>query len=148
MIIKMIGVICFWNGIIKILVNTSIMNKIKKILSPFINKVYKKEDDETKELITINMVSNMLGIGNAATPAGIKTMQKMDEKNTGRNMTKSMNLFLLMNCLSIQLFPSTVMSIMISFGIEDVSKIIVPIWIVSAIVFISIIGGGLCLFQD
>lgn len=144
----MIGVICFWNGIIKILVNTSIMNKIKKILSPFINKVYKKEDDETKELITINMVSNMLGIGNAATPAGIKTMQKMDEKNTGRNMTKSMNLFLLMNCLSIQLFPSTVMSIMISFGIEDVSKIIVPIWIVSAIVFISIIGGGLCLFQD
>ena len=133
---------------IKILVNTSMMNKIKKILSPFINKIYKKEDNETKELITINMISNILGIGNAATPAGIKAMKKMDEKNTGENMTKSMNLFLLMNCLSIQLFPSTIMSIMVSLGIGDASKIIVPIWIVSAIVFVIIIGGGMCLFQD
>ena len=144
----MVGVICFWNGMIKILVNTSMMNKIKKILSPFINKIYKKEDNETKELITINMISNILGIGNAATPAGIKAMKKMDEKNTGENMTKSMNLFLLMNCLSIQLFPSTIMSIMVSLGIGDASKIIVPIWIVSAIVFVIIIGGGMCLFQD
>ena len=139
---------CFWSGIIKILVNTSIIKKIGKILRPLIGKIYKNESEETKELITINMVSNMMGIGNAATPAGIKFMKKMDSESSGSEMTKSMKLFLLMNCLSIQILPSTIMSIMISQGVENVGRIIVPIWTVSVIVFVVIMVVGMCLFQD
>lgn len=147
-IISLIGVMCFWSGIIKILINTSIIKKIETILRPFISKIYKNEDDETKELITINMVSNMMGIGNAATPAGIKAMKKMDSENKDENMTKGMKMFLLMNCLSIQILPNTIMSIMTSQGVENVGRIIVPIWIVSIIVFVVIMGVGTCLFQD
>lgn len=147
-IISLIGVMCFWSGIIKILVNTNIIKKIQKILKPLINRIYKSENDETRELITINMVSNMMGIGNAATPAGIKAMKKMDNENKGENMTKSMKMFLLMNCLSIQILPSTIMSIMASQGVENVGRIIIPIWIVSIIVFVVIMGVGTCLFQE
>ena len=75
-------------------------------------------------------------------------MKKMDEKNNSEKMTKSMNLFVLMNCLSIQILPTTIMSILSSHGVENVGKIIVPIWIISCIVFVAIMGAGVCLFQD
>ena len=112
MTIKLVGIMCFWSGMIKILINTSVMNKLKKLLGPFVNKVYKDEDAETKELITINIVSNMMGIGNAATPTGIKAMKKMDSNCGDEKFSSSMCLFVLMNCLSIQILPSTIMSIM------------------------------------
>ncbi len=148
LIINLTAVMCFWCGIIKILTKTSIMRILEKMLRPIVGKIFKNEESDVKDLITINMLSNMIGIGNAATPAGISAMEKMDEKANSEKMTKSMNLFVLMNCLSIQILPTTIMSILSSHGVEDVGKIIIPIWIISCIAFVVIMGVGVCLFQD
>ena len=132
---------------IKILKNTRILGKIKKILRPLINKLFKNESEKAKELITLNVVSNMLGIGNAATPMGIKAMEELDKTNKSNKLSTGMNIFVLLNTLSIQIMPTTIISIRASLGSENAGKIIIPVWIVSIITFIITIGLGLKIFK-
>ena len=116
----------------KIVQETSLMKKLTKIISPLMKILFpkmKKEDKEYKE-ITINIIANLLGIGNAATPLGLKAMQTMQEKNPQKDrITDSMAMFIVLNTASIQLIPSTVIAVRASLGSVNPSQIIVPVWI-------------------
>lgn len=136
------GILCFWSGMIKIAKNTNILGKFEKILRPFVGKIFKNTTENAKKLITLNMVSNLIGIGNAATPAGIDALKEMEKENTNEKMSKEMNLFILMNTLSIQLFPTTVISILASQGSENAGIIIVPVIITSIFTFFIIMFLG------
>ncbi len=76
------------------------------------------------------MVANILGLGNAATPLGIKAMQTMQEKNNNKKvLTNDMAMFIVLNTASIQLIPTTVIAIRNSLGSNNPTAIIVPVWI-------------------
>ena len=130
--LKLFGTMCLWNGLMKIVQETSLMKKLTKIISPLMKILFpkmKKEDKEYKE-ITINIIANLLGIGNAATPLGLKAMQTMQEKNPQKDrITDSMAMFIVLNTASIQLIPSTVIAVRASLGSVNPSQIIVPVWI-------------------
>ena len=82
--ISLLGVICLWNGIMQILLETGITKYISKFLKPIMKILFpklKKEDTEYKE-ITMNMMANIMGLGNAATPSGLKAMETMQRKNS------------------------------------------------------------------
>lgn len=132
LILKLFGTMCLWNGLMKIVQETSLMKKLTKFISPlmrFLFPTMKKEDKEYKE-ITINIIANLLGIGNAATPLGVKAMQTMQEKNPQKDrITDSMAMFIVLNTASIQLIPSTVIAVRASLGSVNPSQIIVPVWI-------------------
>lgn len=132
LILKLFGTMCLWNGLMKIVQETSLMTKLTKFISPlmkFLFPTMKKEDKEYKE-ITINIIANLLGIGNAATPLGLKAMQTMQEKNPQKDrITDSMAMFIVLNTASIQLIPSTVIAVRASLGSVNPSQIIVPVWI-------------------
>ena len=132
LILKLFGTMCLWNGLMKIVQETSLMKKLTQIISPLMKILFpkmKKEDKEYKE-ITINIIANLLGIGNAATPLGLKAMQTMQEKNPQKDrITDSMAMFIVLNTASIQLIPSTVIAVRASLGSVNPSQIIVPVWI-------------------
>lgn len=132
LILKLFGTMCLWNGLMKIVQETSLMKKLTKIISPLMKILFpkmKKEDKEYKE-ITINIIANLLGIGNAATPLGLKAMQTMQEKNPQKDrITDSMAMFIVLNTASIQLIPSTVIAVRASLDSVNPSQIIVPVWI-------------------
>ena len=132
LILKLFGTMCLWNGLMKIVQETSLIKKLTKIISPLMKILFpkmKKEDKEYKE-ITINIIANLLGIGNAATPLGLKAMQTMQEKNPQKDrITDSMAMFIVLNTASIQLIPSTVIAVRASLGSVNPSQIIVPVWI-------------------
>ena len=132
LILKLFGTMCLWNGLMKIVQETSLMKKLTKIISPLMKILFpkmKKEDKEYKE-ITINIIANLLGIGNAATPLRLKAMQTMQEKNPQKDrITDSMAMFIVLNTASIQLIPSTVIAVRASLGSVNPSQIIVPVWI-------------------
>lgn len=132
LILKLFGTMCLWNGLMKIVQETSLMKKLTKFISPLMKILFpkmKKEDKEYKE-ITINIIANLLGIGNAATPLGLKAMQTMQEKNPQKDkITDSMTMFIVLNTASIQLIPSTVIAVRASLGSVNPSQIIVPVWI-------------------
>lgn len=75
-VLKFLGIMCFWNGMIAVLRKTSIVDKIGKLLRPIICFFFSKESEDVKELITINMISNLIGIGNAATPTRYSGYEK------------------------------------------------------------------------
>ena len=111
--ITFLGTMCLWTGIIEIIKNTSLINKLKNALKPLMKIMFpniKKEDKEYDE-ISMNIVANLLGIGNAATPLGIKALQTMQEKNNEKEkLTDSMVLFIVLNTASIQIIPTTVIA--------------------------------------
>ena len=78
LIIKLFGTMCLWNGLMKIVQKSSLINKLSNMISPLMKFLFpkmNKEDKEYKE-ITINIIANLLGIGNAATPLGLQAGKK------------------------------------------------------------------------
>ena len=142
LIITLAGTMCFWSGIMNVLEKTDFFVKLKNVISKIIKIIFKKvdKDSEENEYISLNILSNILGLGNAATPMGIKAMDSMDKKNKNKKyMTKDMMMFILINTASIQIIPTTVIAIRASLGSNNASGMIFQIWIVSIIVFVSVI---------
>ena len=82
--IKLFGTMCLWNGLMKIVQETSLMKKLVKLIQPIMKVLFpkmKKEDKEYKE-ITINIIANLLGIGNAATPLRNKSNENNARKKS------------------------------------------------------------------
>jgi spore maturation protein A len=131
MIILFFGTMCLWNGIMKIIQETTMINKLTKAITPFMKFLFpnmNKEDDEYKE-ITVNIIANILGLGNAATPLGLKAMQTMQKKNKNKDkVSDEMAMFIVLNTASLQIIPTTVIAIRTSLGSIEPCSIIVPIW--------------------
>lgn len=140
--INLLGTICLWNGIMKIANETNIIEKLTKILEPLINLLFPelKKNKKIKKEISMNVVANILGLGNAATPLGLKAMQSMQEENPKKDtVTNSMMTFIVLNTASIQLIPTTVLSIRNSLGSANPTDIVLPVWIAT----ISAAIGGM-----
>lgn len=130
--ITLLGTMCLWNGIMKIASETTLMKKLTHLLTPIIHFLFPelKEDSETKNAISMNIVANILGLGNAATPLGIKAMKAMQEKNENKEvLTNSMATLIVLNTASIQIIPTTVIAIRSSLGSSNPTAIIFPVWV-------------------
>lgn len=136
------GTLCLWNGIMEIASNTTLMEKLTKILSPLMKILFpeiKKQDKEYKE-ISMNMVANILGLGNAATPLGLKAMETMQEKNANKDrLSNSMAMLIVINTASLQIIPTTVIAIRTSLESTNPTSIIVPVWVATIAAFITVV---------
>lgn len=142
MVINLFGTMCFWCGIMAIVSETSLQEKLKKIISPLNKKIFRNLDQKSKayEHITVNMVTNMLGIGNAATPAGLKAVEELEKENLSKDkLSDEIILFIVINTASLQLIPTNVIAIRNSLNSENPSGIIVAVWFSSILTFVSII---------
>lgn len=142
--ITFLGTMCLWNGMMKILQETSLMEKLTKLLKPFMRFLFPdlKNNDKAYQEISMNIIANILGLGNAATPLGLKAMKTMQKQNSKKDtLSNSMAMFIVLNTASLQLIPTTVIAIRSSLGSENPSSIIIPVWIatiVAAIVGVSV----------
>lgn len=128
----LLGNMCLWCGIIKIIQETKIMKFLIKLLNPILKWLFPDAKDNKKamEAISINTISNIIGIGNAATSSGLQAMEEMQKQNENKKkLTKSMTMLVVLNTASIQILPTTVLAIRSSLSSKNPSAIIVPIWI-------------------
>lgn len=138
--IKLFGTMCLWNGLMKIVQETSLIIRLSNLIRPLMRFLFPKMNEKDKEYkeITLNIIANLLGIGNAATPLGLKAMKTMQEKNTKKDtVTDSMAMFIVLNTASIQIIPTTVIAVRASMGSENPAQIILPLWIVTIITDIT-----------
>lgn len=119
-----------WSGLISIMDESGLSSKIGKLLSPISRKLFPNESEETRKYITLNFSANLLGAGGAATPLGIQAVKSMQK---GNKITSSMVLFAVINTTSIQLIPTTVISILSSNGATNPYSIIIPTIIISTL---------------
>ena len=122
--IELCAVYAVWLGIMELVDASGLSEKLAKLLRPLIKKIFKVDDAETQKIIALNVSANMLGLGNASTPIGIKAMQKLDDGSGKANF--AMIMLVVLNATSIQLLPTTVIGLRASAGSENPSDIIIP----------------------
>lgn len=115
MIIKLIPLMCLWLGVMNIASHSGLLDKMAKKISKVVSIIFPEiQDNEAISLISSNIIMNMLGLGNAATPFGLKTMKRMQELNDKKDTaTRSMITFLVINTASVTIIPTTVISLRI-----------------------------------
>ena len=143
--LTLLGTLCLWNGIMKIAVNTSIIEKLTKFLKPLISFIFPeiKNNKKINNEISMNIIANILGLGNASTPLGLKAMESMQKENNDKSrLSDSMAMFILINTASLQIIPTTVISIRSSLGSQEPAKIIIAVWIATIAAFTTAIISG------
>lgn len=130
--LTLLGTICLWSGIMEIAKKTTLIEKLTKLLSPVMRFLFPdiKQTDEAHKEMSMNIIANVLGLGNAATPLGLKAMSSLQKQNKQKDrLTNSMAMFIILNTASLQLIPTTVLSIRSSLGSNSPTSIILPVWI-------------------
>ena len=126
---ELCAVYVVWLGFIELIDASGLSNKLAKLLRPLIKKIFKVDNEEIQKIIALNISANMLGVGNAATPMGIKAMQALDDKSGKANF--AMIMLVVINATSIQLLPTTVIGLRSSAGSSNPADIILPTLIVT-----------------
>lgn len=132
-VLSFAGVMCLWTGLINAAERAGLSKLLKKVLSPIIRFLFPKLDKKSKALdfITLNICANLLGLGNGATPMGVKAMKELDRG--GDYPTDEMCMFIVLNTTAFQLIPSSILALRSGMGAEDTFSVIVPIWVTSLI---------------
>lgn len=130
--ISLMGNMCLWCGIMNIVKKTKLIDMLRKLLRPSLNIIFKdvKNNEIIMNDISINIISNILGIGNAATPAGLKAMKEMQKENKNKkNISNAMATLIVLNTASLQVIPTTVLAIRTTMNSNNPASIVMPIWI-------------------
>ncbi len=125
----LLGIVSLWLGITRIIEDSGLIYRISHAFRPMIIRLFKTipPDHPAITSITLNMLANLFGLGNAATPLGIKAMQDLQTLNEDKgSLTFEMMLFIVLNTASIQLIPFTVVGILTDFGSANPSAVVFP----------------------
>lgn len=129
--IRLVGTMGLWSGLFRVAQKAGLLTMLSRWIRPLTRFLFRGEQDaETLDHITTNMVSNMIGIGNAATPAGLAAMRRMGERSGGKP-TAAMAVFCVLNGASIQLIPTTIISMRADAGSAMPADVMVCIWLTS-----------------
>lgn len=134
--ITLCGVMAFWNGVMKIAEECHITDRFSRVMRPLIKLLFPKLNPESPAAgaISMNITANLLGLGNAATPFGIKAMNELNKLNSGRAAASDdMVTFVVINTASLQLIPTTIAALRASCGAKVPMDIMPSIWLASVI---------------
>lgn len=128
LILEMMPLIVLWTGIMKIAEESGLLNIFSRLLNPLLSKLFPSLNKEHKALgyIASNIAANMLGLGSAATPFGLKAMEELERDNPKKDTaTEAMITFLVLNTGGVTLIPTTVIALRIMHGSINPTEIII-----------------------
>lgn len=138
--LELMPVIVLWTGIMKIAEESGALDKFAKILEPFLKKLFPSVKNGSKALgyISSNIAANALGLGSAATPAGLKAMQELQKENTDKTKaSEAMVTFLVLNTAGVTVIPTTILAMRVMYNSSNPAEIIPPAVIATALSCVS-----------
>ena len=145
LIFTMIPIMCLWLGIMNIAKKSGLLAKLAKTLTPILRILFPEipKEHQAFSYISINIIMNMLGVGNAATPFGLKAMKELQELNTNKDTaSRSMITFIVLNTAAVTIIPTTIISLRV------LNKSITPMAIVPYIIITSTLSCIIGLILD
>ena len=130
LILTMMEVTVLWTGILNIAKTSGLLSKFANLISPLLSKLFPDipPSHESLTYISSNVAANMLGLGSAATPFGLKAMKSLQDINDNKKVaSKSMITFLVLNTSGVTIIPTTVIALRLSFNSMNPSEIIILI---------------------
>lgn len=134
--ISLIGAYALWLGVLNIAKNAGIVSALAKRMRKLIGWLFSdiKKNSKATGYITLNIVANMLGMGNAATPFGLKAMKALQEENPNKSLaTHSMCMLLVINASSVQIIPLTVIALRSAAGSTAPAEIVLTAFLATSI---------------
>ncbi|MDD3410694.1 MAG: hypothetical protein PHY12_07765 [Eubacteriales bacterium] len=143
--LKLAAGYAFFCGLLEILKGLNGPARLSRLLSPLIRRLFPAVREEaTREAIVMNFTANMLGLGNAATPMGIRAMEQMAlERERGADVSGAICLFLVINSTSLQLLPTTVLSLRTAAASAQPGAIVLPTLLCTTVS--TVVGSALAL---
>ncbi len=129
LMLSIFPVIVLWSGIMKIAEEAGMLRKFAKILEPILSKLFPSvpKDNPALGFIASNIAANMMGLGSAATPFGLKAMTELQKINDKKDTASvPMITFLVLNTAGVTIVPTTVLALRIAHGSANPSEIILP----------------------
>lgn len=125
--IGLIGVLVFWLGFMAVAQKAGLLDKLAFLFRPIVKVIFPEVPKESKAMgyMVANMVANLFGLGNAATPLGLKAMEELKRMNGNRDeASRSMVTFLVINTAGITLIPTTIIGLRVTYGSVNPTEII------------------------
>lgn len=129
LILNLLPIIVLWTGILKIAEVSGLLDKFAKLLSPILSRLFPDVPINNKALgyISSNIAANMLGLGSAATPAGLKAMNELQKINPQKDTASTpMITFLVLNTAGVTLIPTTILALRVAYKSASPGEIILP----------------------
>ncbi len=129
LVLDIMPIIVLWSGLMKIAEDSHLLNKFARMLYPFLKKLFPsvKNDSLALGYISSNIAANMLGLGSAATPFGLKAMAELQKENKSKKeASPAMITFLVLNTAGVTLIPTTVIALRLMYKSSSPEEIIVP----------------------
>ncbi len=139
-----VGIMTLWLGMAKIAEESGLMRAFSKILAPFVTRLFPgiPKDHPAMGDMLMNMAANILGMGGAATPFGLKAMEELQQLNTVKDVASAnMITFLAINTASINLIPATVIALRVAAGSRNPTEIVGPTIFATAVASIVAISA-------
>ena len=127
------GTLCFWSGLMEVMDRSGLSKGIARLLQPLISRLFGPDgkDEEARAAISQNMAANLLGLGSAATPAGLRAARRLHTLAESRGETcHRVFLLIVINTASIQLLPTSVAAVRAANAPYD---ILPAVWLASAV---------------
>ncbi|WP_026694775.1 nucleoside recognition domain-containing protein [Peribacillus kribbensis] len=139
--IGLISILVFWLGLMRVAEESRLLEKVSLLVRPLVRRLFPEVPSSHPAMgyIVSNIMANLFGLGNAATPLGIKAMEQLKKLNGGKtSASRSMITFLAINTSSITLIPATVIAIRMNYHSASPTDIVFPTLIAT---IISAAGG-------
>lgn len=129
--IGLCGALCLWNGVLRLLEAGGVAGLLTRLLRPLLCRLYPEAegDEEALSALAENLAANLLGLGNAATPAGVRAARALSK---GERATDGLCRLAVMNSASVTLLPATVCALRASLGSKTPFDIVPAVWVVSS----------------
>ena len=132
--ISMAGMLCLWSGVMEVMRQSGLAEKLSRMLAPVLRLLFPQErtDRAVMDSIAANVSANLLGLGNAATPLGLEAARRMARKRPGV-ASDSLCMLVVCNTASLQLIPTTVAAVRAAAGCSTPFDILPAVWLASAL---------------
>lgn len=132
--LAMAGVLCLWSGVMEIMNACGLSAGLARLFRPLLRRLLPRasKDPETLAAVSANVSANLLGLGNAATPLGIRAARRM-AKGCGGAASDELCLLVVLNTASIQLIPATIASVRAAAGCKTPFDILPAVWLASVL---------------
>lgn len=135
LVLGLIGIMALWLGLMRIAEEAGLIRVLARALRPIMTRLFPDvpSDHPAMGAMLLNIAANMLGLGNAATPFGLRAMEQLEKLNpVAGTATNAMCMFLAINTSSVQLIPATAIAYLAANGDPNPTNIIVPTLIATA----------------
>ncbi len=132
--LSMAGIMCLWSGVMSIMKASGLMDGLSRLFRPVLTRLLPAacKDPDTLAALSGNVSANLLGLGNAATPLGIRAARRM-AKGCGGTASNELCTLVVLNTASIQLLPTTVAGVRAALGSASPFDIVPAVWMASVL---------------